>query len=37
MEFNSLRENKIKYIKLYYIYKGEQYSKFLCFEINHLL
>ena len=27
MEFNGLREKKIKYIELYYIYKGEQYGK----------
>jgi hypothetical protein len=27
MKFNSLREKKIKYIELYYIYKGEQYDE----------
>ena len=27
MEFNGLREKKIKYIELYYIYKGEQYGE----------
>ena len=27
MKINSLREKKIKYIELYYIYKGEQYGE----------